>query len=168
MTCDCDENHDRGGPQCENADQTQASSADRSPRVDEERNQDWRFDESGECKKDAGDSLSLVSEPTGRSLGVDQSMLPPWHTWNYLVYGLFSLTVLGMAPLICVAAVIVDVRGTTAASGVLGILTLAWVLYRILVLDVDAPYAHATLTAIGALLIAGAASTALHRHRHRH
>lgn len=111
--------------------------------------------------------VSLVSEPDGRSLGLDQGMLPPWHTWNYLVYGVFALTVLGMAPLVCAAAVIVDVGGTTAATGVLGTCVIGWVLGQILILGIDAPYAHTALSIIGALLLAGVLSTALHRRRLR-
>ncbi len=97
--------------------------------------------------------VSLTSDPTGRSLGLDVGMLPSWHTWDYRISGLFVLIFLGLGPLICVAAVLVDASEAAIYVACAGLVTIGWVVWQILVLDIDAPLAQIPLTVLGAALI---------------
>ncbi|KQU45062.1 hypothetical protein ASG84_12495 [Rhodococcus sp. Leaf278] len=97
--------------------------------------------------------VSLTSDPTGRSLGLDVGMLPSWHTWDYRISGLFVLIFLGLGPLICVAAVLVDASEAPVYVTCAGLVTIGWVVWQILVLDIDAPLAQIPLTLLGAALI---------------
>ncbi|MBY4127354.1 hypothetical protein HQO83_02990 [Rhodococcus fascians] len=97
--------------------------------------------------------VSLTSDPTGRSLGLDVGMLPSWHTWDYRISGLFVLIFLGLGPLICVAAVLVDASEAALYVVGAGLVTIGWAVWQILVLDIDAPLAQIPLTLLGAALI---------------
>lgn len=80
-------------------------------------------------------------------------MLPAWHTWDYRYSGLFVLVVLGMAPLICAAALLVDITGASTAAGVIGLIAIGWVLWQIFVLDLWVPRAFIALTVVGVALV---------------
>ncbi|MCJ0978388.1 hypothetical protein MTX35_11780 [Rhodococcus sp. ARC_M12] len=97
--------------------------------------------------------VSLTSDPSGRSLGLDVAMLPSWHTWDYRISGLFVLFFLGLGPLICVAAVLVDASEAAVYVACAGLVTIGWVVWQILVLDIDAPLAQIPLTLLGVALI---------------
>jgi hypothetical protein len=97
--------------------------------------------------------VSLVSDSSGRSLGLRVDMLPEWHTWDYRYSGLFVLIALGMAPLLCAAALLVGITGASAAAGVIGATAIGWVLWQIIVLDLWIPRAHIPLVIAGAVLI---------------
>ncbi|MEH6793141.1 MAG: hypothetical protein V7694_03310 [Rhodococcus sp. (in: high G+C Gram-positive bacteria)] len=97
--------------------------------------------------------VSLTSDPSGRSLGLDVGMLPSWHTWDYRISGLFVLFFLGLGPLICVAAVLVDASEAAVYVACAGLVTIGWVVWQILVLDIDAPLAQIPLTLLGVALI---------------
>ena len=97
--------------------------------------------------------LSLTSDPSGRSLGLDVGMLPSWHTWDYRVSGLFVLFFLGLGPLICVAAVLVDASEAAVYVACVGLVTIGWVVWQLVVLDIYAPLAHIPLTLLGVALI---------------
>ena len=97
--------------------------------------------------------VSLTSDPSGRSLGLDVDMLPSWHTWDYRISGLFVLIFLGLGPLICVAAVLVDASEAAVYVACAGVVTIGWVVWQILVLDIDAPLAQIPLTLLGVALI---------------
>ncbi|MGB6275861.1 MAG: hypothetical protein WBF80_10730 [Rhodococcus sp. (in: high G+C Gram-positive bacteria)] len=96
--------------------------------------------------------LSLVSDPSGRSLGLNVGMLPEWHTWDYRISGLFVLFFLGLGPLMCVGAVLVDASEAAVCVALVGLVTIAWVVWQIVVLDVDAPLAQVPLTLLGVAL----------------
>lgn len=98
--------------------------------------------------------MSLTSDPTGRSLGLDVEMLPSWHTWDYRISGLFVLFCLGIAPLICAAAVLVDAAESAVYVACVGLVTIGWVVWQIVVLEVHAPRAQVPLTLLGVALIA--------------
>ncbi|WP_206489581.1 hypothetical protein [Rhodococcus sp. KRD162] len=98
--------------------------------------------------------VSLTSDPSGRSLGLDVGMLPSWHTWDYRISGLFVLFFLGLGPLICVAAVLVDASEAAVYVVCAGLVTVGWVVWQIVVLDIDAPRAQVPLTMLGIALIA--------------
>ncbi|SNS47220.1 hypothetical protein [Rhodococcoides kyotonense] len=108
--------------------------------------------------------MSLVSDPTGRSLGLRVDMLPPWHSWDFLVSGMFVLIALGIVPLICAAAVLVDVPEAAAAAGAIGVVVIAWVAWQILVLDLWVPRAHVALAG-GAVALIVLGATMLHHTR---
>lgn len=97
--------------------------------------------------------LSLTSDPSGRSLGLNVGMLPSWHTWDYRVSGLFVLFFLGLGPLICVAAVLVDASEAAVYVACVGLVTIGWVVWQLVVLDIYAPLAHIPLTLLGVALI---------------
>lgn len=97
--------------------------------------------------------VSLTSDPTGRSLGLNVGMLPSWHTWDYRISGLFVLFFLGLGPLICVAAVLVDASEAAVYVACEGLVTIGWVVWQIVVLDIDAPRAQVPLTLLGVALI---------------
>lgn len=97
---------------------------------------------------------ALVSDSSGRTLGLSVDMLPEWHTWDYRYAGLFVLVALGIAPLICGAAILVDVPNTTRAVVAIGVVTVGWVIWQMVILEVRAPLAQVPLTAAGVLLIA--------------
>ncbi|MEK8073621.1 hypothetical protein [Rhodococcoides navarretei] len=97
--------------------------------------------------------VSLTSDPSGRSLGLDVGLLPSWHTWDYRISGLFVLFFLGLGPLICVAAVLVDASEAAVYVACAGLVTIGWVVWQILVLDIDAPLAQIPLTLLGVALI---------------
>lgn len=97
--------------------------------------------------------VSLTSDPSGRSLGLNVGMLPSWHTWDYRISGLFVLFFLGLGPLICVAAVLVDASEAALYVACAGLVTIGWVVWQIVVLDIDAPRAQIPLTVLGAALI---------------
>ncbi|MDJ0396344.1 hypothetical protein QMK17_23855 [Rhodococcus sp. G-MC3] len=101
--------------------------------------------------------IALVSDPSGGTLGLSVDMLPEWHTWDYRYSGMFVLVALGLAPLVCAAAVIVDVPRSRVGAGMIGLVVIGWILWQIVVLDVDAPRAQITLTAVGVILVLGAA-----------
>ncbi|MDV8023685.1 hypothetical protein [Rhodococcus sp. IEGM 1330] len=96
--------------------------------------------------------LSLTSDPSGRSLGLNVGMLPSWHTWDYRISGLFVLFFLGLGPLICVAAVLVDASEAAVYVALVGLMTIGWVVWQIVVLDIDAPRAQVPLTLLGVAL----------------
>lgn len=96
--------------------------------------------------------LSLVSDPSGRSLGLNVGMLPEWHTWDYRISGLFVLIFLGLGPLICVAAVLVDASEAAVCVALVGLVTIGWVVWQIVVLDIDAPLGQIPLTLLGVAL----------------
>jgi hypothetical protein len=96
--------------------------------------------------------MSLTSDPTGRSLGLDVDMLPAWHTWDYRISGLFVLIFLGLGSLISVAAVLVDAYDAPTCVVFVGLVTIGWVVWQILVLDIDAPRAQIPLTLLGVAL----------------
>ncbi|MDO1481566.1 hypothetical protein HND73_23605 [Rhodococcus ruber] len=108
---------------------------------------------------------ALVSDPSGATLGLDTGMLPSWHTWDYRLSGTIVLVALGIAPLVCVAALVLDAPGAMAAAGVIGVCTLGWVAVQIVVLDITAPRAQLALTSAGAVLLVAAASPAGARRR---
>ncbi|WP_415976124.1 hypothetical protein [Rhodococcus sp. 077-4] len=97
--------------------------------------------------------LSLTSDPTGRSLGLNVGMLPAWHTWDYRISGLFVLIFLGLGPLICVAAVLVDASEAAVYVACVGLVTIGWVVWQILLLDIHALRAQVPLTVLGVALI---------------
>ncbi|KAA0924649.1 MULTISPECIES: hypothetical protein [unclassified Rhodococcus (in: high G+C Gram-positive bacteria)] len=97
--------------------------------------------------------VSLTSDPSGRSLGLNVGMLPSWHTWDYRISGLFVLIFLGLGPLICVAAVMVDASEAAIYVSCVGLVTIGWVVWQFVVLDIDAPLAQVPLTVLGAALI---------------
>lgn len=112
--------------------------------------------------------ISLVSDPTGRSLGLRVDMLPAWHTWDYRVSGAFVLLALGLVPLICAAAVLVDVRGATTIAGFIGMIAAGWVVWQIVVLDIRAPRAQYGLGVLaGLLIVSGISARRKRRHRSR-
>lgn len=96
--------------------------------------------------------VSLTLDPTGRSLGLNVGMLPAWHTWDYRISGLFVLFFLGLGPLIGVAAVLVDASEAAVYVACVGLVTIGWVVWQIVVLEVHAPRAHVPLTLVGAAL----------------
>ncbi len=96
--------------------------------------------------------MSLTSDPSGRSLGLNVGMLPAWHTWDYRISGLFVLFFLGLGPLICVAAVLVDASEAAVYVALVGLVTIGWVVWQIVVLDIYAPLAHIPLTLLGVAL----------------
>ncbi|MGU3431584.1 hypothetical protein ACNHUS_01090 [Actinomycetes bacterium M1A6_2h] len=96
---------------------------------------------------------ALVSDPSGRTLGLRVDMLPAWHTWDYRWAGLFVLVALGIAPLVCGAAILVDFPNTTRPVVGIGVLTVGWVLWQIIVLEVHAPTVQTVLAAAGVFLI---------------
>lgn len=109
---------------------------------------------------------ALVSDPSGATLGLDVSMLPSWHSWDYGLSGAFALLVLGVAPLICVAALLLDVPGAGWGAGMIGAVTIVWVLFQIVVLGIDAPLAQTALALAGIILVLGTAiPSPLRRHR---
>ncbi|MCZ4533654.1 hypothetical protein O4547_26990 [Rhodococcus ruber] len=112
---------------------------------------------------------ALVSDPSGATLGSDTGMLPSWHTWDYRLSGAIVLVALGIAPLVCVAAWVLDAPGggggAMAAAGVIGVCTLGWVAVQIVVLDICAPRAQLALASAGAVLLATAAGPAVVRRR---
>lgn len=97
--------------------------------------------------------VSLVTDSSGRSLGLRVDMLPSWHTWDYRYSGLFVLVFLGMLPLLCATALLVDITGASTAAGLIGATAIAWVLWQILVLDLWVPRAHLALIVAGAALV---------------
>ncbi|WP_243636652.1 hypothetical protein [Rhodococcus sp. Eu-32] len=97
--------------------------------------------------------VSLVTDSSGRSLGLRVDMLPSWHTWDYRYSGLFVLVFLGMLPLLCATALLVDITGASTAAGLIGALAIGWVLWQILVLDLWVPRAHLALIVAGAALV---------------
>lgn len=111
--------------------------------------------------------LSLTTDPTGRSLGLTVEMLPAWHTWDYRVSGLFVLMFLGLGPLICVAAVLVDASEAAVFVAFVGLVTIGWAVWQILVLDIYAPLAQIPLTLLGGALIILAVGEFLTRARDR-
>ncbi|OZD08002.1 hypothetical protein CH275_05395 [Rhodococcus sp. 06-235-1A] len=96
--------------------------------------------------------VSLTSDPSGRSLGLNVGMLPSWHTWDYRISGLFVLIFLGIVPLICVAAVLVDASEAAVCVALVGFVTIGWVVWQIVVLDIYAPLAQVPLTLLGVAL----------------
>ncbi|KZF08924.1 hypothetical protein A2J03_03585 [Rhodococcus sp. EPR-157] len=100
--------------------------------------------------------IALVSDPRGGTLGLSVDMLPAWHTWDYRYAGAFVLLALGIAPLVCAAAVIVDVAGSRMFAGVVGAVAVGWAVWQWAVLDVWAPRAFLGLVVIGAVLALGA------------
>jgi len=111
--------------------------------------------------------VSLTSDPSGRSLGLNVGMLPSWHTWDYRYAGAFVLFALGIAPLVCAAAVIVDVAGSRMFAGVVGAVAVGWAVWQWAVLDVWAPRAFLGLVVIGAVLALGAIDSVRHRSENR-
>ena len=111
--------------------------------------------------------LSLTTDPTGRSLGLNVDMLPGWHTWDYRISGLFVLIFLGLAPLICVAAVLVDASDAAVYVACVGLVTIGWVVWQILVLDIHAPLGQIPLALLGGALVILAAGEFLSRARDR-
>nr|WP_206030735.1 hypothetical protein [Rhodococcus sp. B10] len=97
--------------------------------------------------------VSLVTDSSGRSLGLRVDMLPSWHTWDYRYSGLFVLVFLGMLPLLCATALLVDITGASTAAGLIGALAIGWVLWQIVVLDLWVPRAHLALIVAGAALV---------------
>lgn len=102
------------------------------------------------------DGIALVSDPSGATLGLSVDMLPAWHTWDYRYAGLFVLVALGLAPMVCAAAVIVDVSGARSVAGMIGLVAIGWTVWQIVILEVDAPRAQLALAAVGAVLVLGA------------
>lgn len=107
--------------------------------------------------------IALVSDPDGGTLGLSVDMLPVWHTWDYRFAGAFVLVALGIAPLVCAAAVIVDVSGSRVFAGIVGGVALGWTLWQFLVLEIWAPRAYAGLVVIGVLLVVGAVDARMRR-----
>ena len=101
--------------------------------------------------------LALVSDPSGATLGISVDMLPVWHTWDYRFAGMFVLVALGLAPMVCAAAVIVDVSGSRLVAGIIGVIAIGWTVWQIVVLEVNAPRAQFALVVVGVLLLLGAA-----------
>lgn len=101
--------------------------------------------------------LSLASDPTGRSLGLNVEMLPSWHTWDYRISGVFVLIFLGLAPLVCAAAVLVDNPEAAVFVACIGSITVGWVLWQIVILDIYAPRAQIPLAVLGVALFTLAA-----------
>jgi hypothetical protein len=101
--------------------------------------------------------IALVSDPSGATLGISVDMLPEWHTWDYRYSGMFVLVALGLAPMVCAAAVIVDVSGSRLVAGIIGAIAIGWAAWQIVVLDVNAPQAQIALVVVGVLLVLGAA-----------
>lgn len=99
--------------------------------------------------------IALVSDPAGGTLGLRVDMLPPWHTWDYRYAGMFVLVALGLAPLVCAAAVFVDVSGARIFAGFVGFVSIGWALWQMFVLDIDAPRAYIGLIGLGAILVVG-------------
>lgn len=100
--------------------------------------------------------IALVSDPDGGTLGLSVDMLPAWHTWDYRFAGAFVLVALGITPLVCAAAVIVDVARSRLFAGVGGAVAIGWAMWQFFVLDIWAPRAYLGLIVIGLVLIAGA------------
>lgn len=98
---------------------------------------------------------ALVSDPTGTTLGLDVDMLPSWHSWDYRLPGAFVLLALGIAPLLCTAALLLNVPGAGFGARMIGVVTIAWVLFQIVVLDIEAPRAQTALGLVGIVLILG-------------
>jgi len=96
---------------------------------------------------------ALVSDPSGTTLGLDVDMLPSWHHWDYRLPGAVVLLALGIAPLLCLAALLLDVPYATCGARMIGVVTIAWVLFQIIVLDIAAPRAQTALTLAGIVLI---------------
>lgn len=53
---------------------------------------------------------------------------------------------LGLGPLICVAAVLVDASEAAVYVACVGLVTIGWVVWQLVVLDIYAPLAHIPLT----------------------
>jgi hypothetical protein len=68
---------------------------------------------------------------------------------------------LGVAPLLCVTALLLDVPGTQCGARMIGVVTLAWVLFRII--DIDAPRTQAGLALAGIVLTFGTTTAAPRR-----
>ncbi|WP_338888839.1 hypothetical protein [Rhodococcus sovatensis] len=111
--------------------------------------------------------IALVSDPQGGTLGLRVDMLPDWHTWDYRYAGAFVLLALGIAPLVCAAAVIVDVAGSRVFAGVVGTVAIGWAVWQWVVLEVWAPRAFLGLVVIGAVLVLGALDSVRHRSENR-
>ena len=106
---------------------------------------------------------ALVSDPTGTTLGLDVDMLPSWHSWDYLLPGAFVLLALGVAPLLCLAALLLDAPGAACGARMIGVVTITWVLFQIIVLDIDAPRAQTALALAGIVLTLGTTTPAPRR-----
>lgn len=111
--------------------------------------------------------IALVSDPQGGTLGLRVDMLPDWQTWDYRYAGAFVLLALGIAPLVCAAAVIVDVAGSRMFAGVVGMVAIGWAAWQWVVLEVWAPRAFLGLVVIGAVLALGAIDSVRHRSENR-
>ena len=88
---------------------------------------------------------ALVSDPSGTTLGLDLDMLPSRRSWDYRPPGAVVLLAFGIASLLCLAALLLDVLYATCGVRMIGVVTIAGMLFQIIVLDIDAPRAYPTL-----------------------
>lgn len=107
--------------------------------------------------------IALVSDPDGGTLGLSVDMLPAWHTWDYRYAGAFVLVALGIMPLVCSAAVIVDVAKSRLFAGLVGAVAIGWTMWQFFILDIWAPRAYLGLLVVGCILVAGAIEVVVRR-----
>ncbi|EME54289.1 hypothetical protein G352_23686 [Rhodococcus ruber BKS 20-38] len=99
---------------------------------------------------------ALVSDPSGATLSMEVGVSPNRHTWDCQPSGLFVLIIMGIAPLVCVAALLLDVPSALYGAGIIGAVAIVWVSFQIMVLDIEATCAHAVPVLAGIVLILSA------------